>query len=127
MSDNLISIHNLSRPQTPIIQAKYCASFLCRLRGLSFRRSLPLNYGLLLVQKQDSRVDSSIHMLFMWMDLAVVWINGNQTVVDVQHARAWRPAYWSKSPARYVLEMSTHHLFDFAIGDRLSFEQQAGN
>ena len=117
-----VLVHNLTRPNTHPIQARYCSSFLCRLRGLTFRRSLPSGDGLLLVQSRDSRVDSSIHMLFVWIDLAIIWINNTQQVVDVRLARRWRPAYLPARPARYVLEMSPERLDDFKIGDQLQFE-----
>jgi hypothetical protein len=117
-----VLIYNLTRPSTHPTQARYCSSFVCRLRGLTFRRSLPSADGLLLVQSRDSRVDASIHMLFVWIDLAVVWINNAQQVVDVRLARRWRPAYLPARPARYVLEMSAERLSDFRVGDQLRFE-----
>ena len=83
---------------------------------------MPSGQGLLLVQGRDSRLDTSIHMLFVWMDLAVVWINSAGEVVDVRLARSWRPAYLPGRPARYVLELAAVHLNDFEIGDQLSFE-----
>jgi uncharacterized membrane protein (UPF0127 family) len=117
-----VKIHNLSRPQIPLITARYCASFLCRLRGLTFRRNLPAGQGLLLVQGRDSRLDTSIHMLFVWMDLAVVWINSAGQVVDAKLARSWRMAYLPEHPARYVLELAVDHLHDFEIGEQVSIE-----
>jgi uncharacterized membrane protein (UPF0127 family) len=119
----LVTIHNLTRPKPQPLVARYCDSFLCRLRGLTFRRKLPDNWGLLLVQSRDSRVDSSIHMLAMWIDLAVVWITDNGEVVDVRLARRWRLAYFPKRPARYVLEMAVEHLEDFHDGDQVRFEE----
>jgi uncharacterized membrane protein (UPF0127 family) len=88
-----------------------------------FRRSLPAGEGVLLVQSRDTRMDSAIHMLFMWIDLAVVWITDAGEVVDVKLARRWRPAYVPKRPARYVLEVPTAHLNDFQIGDKIKFEE----
>jgi uncharacterized membrane protein (UPF0127 family) len=119
----LVTIHNLTRPKTQPLVAGYCSSFICRLRGLMFRRSLPENWGLLLVQSRDSRMDSSIHMLAMWIDLAVVWITDSGEVVDVRQARRWRPAYFPRRPARYVLEMAVAHLEDFHIGEKVRFEE----
>jgi len=90
-----------------------------------FRRHVPAGEGLLLVQSHDSRLDSSIHMLFMLIDLAVVWINSTGKVVDTRLARRWRPAYRPSEPARYVLEMPVNHLQDFNIGDQVSIEELA--
>jgi uncharacterized membrane protein (UPF0127 family) len=61
-------------------------------------------------------------MLFVWMDLAVVWINSYNEVVDVKLARPWRLAYLPGKPARFVLELAAGHLQDFQVGDRLTIE-----
>ncbi len=86
-----------------------------------FTKSLPEHHGLLLVQGSDSRINSSIHMMFMWMDLAVIWVNNELEVVDAVLARRWKLAYLPKQPARYVLEANVAKLGDFNIGDRVNF------
>lgn len=88
-----------------------------------FTRSLPENHGLLLVQKNDSRMNSTIHMMFMWIDLAVIWIDSNQSVVDQVLARRWKLAYLPKHPAKYVLETDVTHLAEFSIGDTVRFDE----
>jgi uncharacterized membrane protein (UPF0127 family) len=60
-------------------------------------------------------------MMFVFTDLAVVWINAAQEVVDVRLAKKWRPAYVPVKPAQYVLEMAPERLEDFEVGDRLEF------
>jgi uncharacterized membrane protein (UPF0127 family) len=70
-----------------------------------FRRDLGLDEGILLVQGRDSRLDSSIHMFFVPFDLAVFWIDSSLNVVDRVLARSWRPAYFPRQPARYILEV----------------------
>ena len=118
-----IQITNQTRPDVKPILAKYCRTFFCQLRGLMFTKSLPDQYGLLLVQGADSRVNSSIHMMFMWMDLAVIWITSEMTVVDAIHAKRWKIGYLPKQPAKYVLEIADTHLNDFCVGDQVSFEE----
>lgn len=117
-----VRLLNLSRPLETPITARYCQSFLCKLRGLTFRRDLPEDQGLLLVQARENRLDSSIHMLGVWMDLAIVWINSEEEVVDVALAKRWRGAYLPKRPARYVLEICAHRIDDFIVGDRVKIE-----
>jgi len=119
-----ITITNLSQPSSQPVWATYCDSFCCRLRGLTFRRSLPARTGAMLVQNRDSRLDASIHMLFMWLDLAIVWIDSSLHVVDVKLARRWRLAYLPQAPARYVLELPVECLADFNVGDKLNFENR---
>ncbi len=118
---HITPIENQNRPLSSPLQAKYCDSFLSRLRGLMFRRALAREEGLLLVQSHDSRVDSSIHMLFVFMDLGVVWIDSRGKVVDAVLARAWHLMYAPREAARYVLEIHPERLKEFHIGDQVGF------
>jgi uncharacterized membrane protein (UPF0127 family) len=116
-----IQLENTNQPLPAPLQAVYCDSFLCRLRGLMFRSHLTQNEGLLLVEAGDSRLNTSIHMLFVFMDLAVIWINSEFTVVDTILAHAWHPAYAPRRPARYILEIHPGRLNEFKIGDHVEF------
>ena len=118
-----VIVHNINHPQMPPLEAGFCSSFLCRLRGLTFRWAINPQEGLLLVQGRESRLDAAIHMLGVFTDLAVTWINTSGEVVDVRLARRWRPAYIPKRPARYILETNPTRFNDFKIGDHVSFEE----
>jgi uncharacterized membrane protein (UPF0127 family) len=121
MSSNIF-IQNLDKQIKEPAQVIFCDSFACRLRGLMFRSKLAKNEGLLLVIDRDSRIDSSIHMLFVPFDLAVFWINSNKEVVDKKIARSWRPAYISAKPARYILEIHPARINDYEVGHRVDFQ-----
>jgi len=117
-----IIIENQNRKLENLPHIKYCDTFLTQLRGLTFRPRLGLDEGLLLVGTRDSRLDSSIHMLFVTFDLTVIWINSEMKVVDKIIAKSWRPAYFSKQPARYVLEIHPERWGDYEIGDTVQFK-----
>ena len=117
-----ITIENKKRKIDSLPRIKYCDTFLTQLRGLTFRSRLGLDEGLLLVGTRDSRLDSSIHMLFVSFDLAVIWINADMQVVDKIIAKSWRPAYFSKQPARYVLEIHPERWGDYETGDTVLFK-----
>jgi len=116
-----ITIENKSRPVQGILRIKYCDTFFSQLRGFTLRASLSPEEGLILVGGRDSRFESSIHMFFVSFDLSVVWINSAMQVVDKVLAKSWRPAYFSKHPARYVLEIHPVRWGEFEIGDGVEF------
>ena len=117
----IVTAHNKNRPVSGPLRIQYCDTFLTQLRGLSFRSQLGLDEGLLLVGRLDSRLDSSIHMLFVPFDLSVIWITSTMQVVDKVLAKSWRPAYFSKQPAKYALEIHPQRWGDFEIGDHVEF------
>ena len=118
----LISIENNNRSIGGDLSIRFCDTFFTQLRGLTFRTSLARDEGLILAGKRDSRLDSSIHMLFVSFDLTVVWINSHMKVVDKILAKSWRPAYFSKAPAKYVLEIHPDRWANFEVGDRVQFK-----
>lgn len=117
-----IEIINDQRPLTSPLRAGLCTSYWCRLRGLSFRRSIPLEWGLLMGYHADNRLETGIHMLGMNFDLGIVWINAAGKVVDHRYARKWLSFFVPKKPAKYVLEILPQRLEDFNIGDQIRFE-----
>jgi uncharacterized protein len=116
-------IKNISKPNLSI-QTKVADTFFSKLLGLMFKHKLEDNSGLLLSDRFESRINSSIHMLFMNFDLCIVWLDKNLLVVDVRIAKKWRPAYFPKAAAQHVLETGVTHFNDFSIGDQLSFEHE---
>ncbi|MEW6287146.1 MAG: DUF192 domain-containing protein [Chloroflexota bacterium] len=117
-----ILVQNTTRTIETPPRIRYCDTFFSQLRGFTFRARLAPDEGLLLVGRRDSRLDSSIHMLFVWFDLAVIWINSQMQVVDKVLAKSWHPAYFPKRPAQYVLEIHPARWEDYQIGDTVKFQ-----
>ena len=117
-------ILNADSGELLVERARWCDSFGSKLRGFTFRRSLAPGEGLVLVESSDSRVNSGITMLFCFMELGVVWVNGDGEVVDTTIARPWRLSYLPQAPARYAIEADPGIVERVSLGDRLKFLEQ---
>ena len=104
-----------------LLRVRKCASFGCRLRGLTFRRHLEPNEGLLFVGNTERRWGAAIHMLFVFFSIGVVWLDSQGTVVDAKIARPFVPFYAPSGPARYFLEGPTDLVSWVTKGERLHF------
>ena len=118
-----VQVENLTQKLKSKLSAEYCETFLCKLRGLTFRRILPNDRGLLLVEKMDDRMLTGIHMLFVFFKLGIVWIDNEGIVVDVRVAKPWVSFLLPKEAARYVLEIVPERISEFKIGDKVNFEE----
>jgi uncharacterized membrane protein (UPF0127 family) len=116
-----IEIRNVSRQGPGGVRARWCASFACKLRGLTFRRSLPKDEALLLVESAEGRLNTAIHMWFVFQPLAVIWLNSEPRVVDVRVAQPWR-WYVPRAAARFVLEGPADLTSHFEVGDLVGFD-----
>ncbi len=116
------TLRKASTGEVVLARAKWCQSFWCHFRGLMLRRDLPEDEGLLFVFQRESKVETSIHMLFMAFAIATVWLDKDGRVVDKVLAKPWRPAYAPAKPAQYTIEARPSLLDRVAVGDRIVFE-----
>jgi hypothetical protein len=100
----------------------HCDTFWKRGRGLMFRRGLPQDQVYLFVEGRESVAQTTIHMLFVFFPIAVVWLDAKKQVVDKALARPFRPFYAPKSPAQYFVEGPPSLLESVSIGEQLEFE-----
>jgi uncharacterized membrane protein (UPF0127 family) len=121
MSDTLFRAEN-DQGRVLVERVRRADSFLTRLRGLTFRRRLGQDEGLLLVGRQESRADASIHMFFVFFSIGVLWLDKENRVVDKVVARPFRPFYAPRSPAIGVLECQPGVLELVDVGDQICFE-----
>ncbi len=118
---NSKQIIHVESGQILIPQARWCDSFASKLRGFTFRRQLGAQDGLVLVESSDNRVSTAIHMLFVFFELGVIWINDAGEVVGKVIAKPWRPSYVPPAPARYVIEGHPDLVNRVEIGDHIQF------
>jgi uncharacterized membrane protein (UPF0127 family) len=117
-----VRVLNGSRPLPQPLVGDWCASFLCRLRGLAWRRRLAPDAALVLVQPRPGRSGAAIHMFGMFFDLAIIWLDEGRRVVDAQLAFRWRSILRPAQAACYVIECAPQRLTEFHVGDQIVFE-----
>ena len=109
-----------------LARVRWCTDHWCKFRGLMLRASLPPDEGLLFVYERESKMDTSIHMFFMRIPIAVIWMDAEMRIVDKVLAKPWRPIYAPAKPAQYVLEAPPALLERVMIGERVTFEPGGG-
>lgn len=114
----IVKIRKSSSPFT-VVNVKYCDTFLSKLIGLMFSRKLKHDYGLVLVENNETRINTSIHMMFMNYDITVLWLDKQMVIIDKVLAKKWFPIYIPKKPAQYVIELHHSKFSEYSIGDKL--------
>jgi uncharacterized membrane protein (UPF0127 family) len=84
-----------------------------------FSKELKLDQGIILVEDDETRMNTSIHMMFMSYDLTVLWLDKELVIVDKILARKWVPFYIPKKPVQYVVELHRSKFSEYSIGDKL--------
>jgi uncharacterized membrane protein (UPF0127 family) len=86
-----------------------------------FRRTLDPDQVYLFVFRGESVVEASVHMLFVFFPLALVWLDAKRQVVDVRLAKPFHPFYLPRQAAQYLIEGTPELLDRVRLGDRIGF------
>lgn len=114
-------IKNVTRNQVVASRVKWCTTFLTKGLGLMFHPPLREDEAYVFVERQESRGLTTIHMLFVFFPIAVIWLDGHKRVVDKALARPFYPYYAPRQPAQYYVECNPVVLDRVQIGDQLEF------
>jgi uncharacterized membrane protein (UPF0127 family) len=114
---------NATTGDTVALSIVRCDTFWKRGCGLMFRgrRAVAGDQVYLFVEGAESVARATIHMLFVFFPIAVVWLDGERRVVDKALARPFRPYYAPRQAAQYYIEGHPSLLERVRVGDRLDF------
>ncbi|MDD3178321.1 MAG: DUF192 domain-containing protein [Candidatus ainarchaeum sp.] len=78
---------------------------LGQMRGLMFYPRSKFNFALIFDRSYEDKINSSLHMFFVFFPIDVLFLNSNKEIVDIKfNFRPFR-FYIPKEKARYVIEL----------------------
>lgn len=77
-----------------------------RFKGLMLEKRENFDYALVFKTPSESRIGSSIHMMFMNFPIDAVFLDSGKRIVDIAHSlKPWVFNYTPKKSAKYLIEM----------------------
>ncbi len=92
-------IRNTRTNEVVLARAKWAASAWAHFIGLQFRSSLPEDEGILFVYGSESIANTAIHMFFVFMSIAVVWLDAQWNSGRYETGQPWRAYYAPRTKA----------------------------
>jgi hypothetical protein len=114
-------IKNLSKNKLLAKEAKFCKSSFSKARGLMFSKKIK-DKGLVFIFNKEGIW--SLHMLFVFFPIDVLWLNKDYKIVDMKENFApFSLLAVPKEKSRFVVELpaGTIKNSDTIIGDGISF------
>ncbi len=101
------------------VEAKICRSMLSKAIGLMFSKK---SRALILVFDKEKVI--SLHMLFVFFPIDVLFLNKSKKVVEIKEGFKPFRFYTPKNKAKYVIELPNKTLKNTrtSIGDTISFK-----
>jgi len=97
---------NKTKNKTIIDNVRIAGNFFSQVRGLMFEDKKKFNYALVFPQAVESRHGTSVHMLFVFFPIDIVFLDSDKRVVDVRrNVPSFLPYLAPKKSAKYFIEM----------------------
>jgi len=93
-----------------------------RFKGLMFEKKENFNYGLVFELDKEGRINSSVHMLFVFFPIDIVYLNPEKIVVDKATLNPWKLNYTPKKPAKYFVELPKGTANKIKLGEILKWD-----
>lgn len=94
-----------------------------RMKGLMFEDEKKFDYGLVMVMSKESRLESSIHMMFVFFPIEVLFLNQNKIIVDKVTLNPFHLNHTPKKAAKYVIELPKGTTKSAKLGDKVTWEK----
>ena len=95
-----------------------------RLKGLMFEDQRKFNYALVFEFPKESRMGCSLHMIFVFFPIEVLFLDKNKKVVEKAKLLPFTPNYTPKKAAKFVIEMPEGKTVKIKVGDEISWLEQ---
>lgn len=101
---------------------KIANGFFLQFKGLMFESKKKFDYALVFPLNFEGRLTSSIHCLFVFFPIDVLYLNKDKKVVDIRkNLKPFTLFDMSKKPARYLIEMQTGKTSNIDLDDQIEW------
>ncbi len=89
--------------------------------GLMFSRRLPPKECVILQITKPSRLNSSVHMLFVFQELDIIFLDEDYKIVDMVRLKPFTFLYFPRKAAKYIIETNDKIINKVSIGDTIEW------
>ena len=116
-------LFNRTTGRQVIDHVRIAKSLWAQFQGLMLESPGNFDYALIFPLPLETRLGASVHMLFVFFPLDLVFLDKNRRVVDKKEGfRPFSLNYTPKKPAAYFVEMPAGLAKEIRLGDELVWE-----
>ena len=114
-------LKNNSTGKTIIEKVRFANGFFSNMKGLMFESEKNFDYALIFPLPYESRIGASVHMMFVFFPIDIIFLDSKKHVVDKATLVPWMLNYTPKKPAKYFIEMQAGKASMAKIGDMIGW------
>jgi len=110
-----------SNGKTIMKKIKHAKTTWQRTKGLMFEDKKKFDYALIFDFPIESKIGTSLHMIFVFFPIDVLFLNKEKKVVDKVTLPPFQPNYTPRKAAKYVIEMPQGKAKTVKIGNKIEW------
>ena len=115
-------LFNKTKKKQVMANVKLATTTFNKLKGLMFENQQRFDYALVFPLPRESIAMATIHMLFVFFPIDVVYLDKNKRVVDiVRQLQPFTPSYSPKKPSKFFVELPAGKSKGISMGNELSW------
>ena len=113
---------NSSTNQKIIKKTKIANTSFLRFKGLMFEKNENFDYALIFELTRESKIGSSVHLMFVFFPIEIVFLNSQKIVVDKATLNPWKLNYTPKKPAKYFIELPVGNKKRISLNEKIEWD-----
>ena len=105
-------------------KVRFAKSQWQRTKGLMFEDIKKFDYALVFEFPRESKIGTSLHMIFVFFPIDVLFLNSEKKVVDNVTLTPFIPNYTPKEAAKYVIEMPAGKAKQVRLGEKIDWKNE---
>lgn len=115
-------LFNKTRKKQIIEKVLFASTHWAKLKGLMFESKERFDYALVFLLPKESVMQATIHMVFVFFPIDVVYLDRNKKVVDImKNLQPFTPSYAPKKPSKFFIELPVGKSRGIDLGDELDW------
>ena len=112
----------VNSPKTVLMEnVRLAQNVFSRFLGLMFEKAENFDYALVFTLPREGRIGASVHMMFVFFPIDIVFLDSQKKVVDKAALHPWMLNYTPKKAAKYFIELPQGKARKISVGNSLKW------
>ncbi|MDO8428976.1 MAG: DUF192 domain-containing protein [Candidatus Diapherotrites archaeon] len=115
-------LFNKTQNQIIIEKVKLAQTRHQKAKGLMFENQKNFNYALVFDFEKEVRMQASLHMMFVFFPIVVLFLNSEKKIVEIAHLKPFQLNYTPKNKIQYAIELPEEKINQVQLNDVLEWK-----
>ena len=103
-------------------KVRHAISFAEQAKGLMFERKRNFDYGLVFHLPFETRAGASVHMLFVFFPIDIVYLDAQKRITEIARLNPWQLNFTPRKAAKWFIELPAGKAKGLKAGEKVEWD-----